>query len=166
MRQYLIAQLTAWCTQFFSFGEGFEFRQHCLNLLFSIIKQTWLVHNRTWQCMCQSIGWCSIVCCISFSKLCFLIVFWQRSYKNITFVHFSFRLASLALQTENIRCRKSCKGGSDLVWYSIDRDIFIQNWVRFFVEKKIKTSAEGIVTKKLRSINFTIDTFEIDFKSI
>ena len=101
LRQYLIAQLAAWCTQFFSFGE--EFRQHCLNLLFSIIKQTWLVHNRTWQCMCQSIGWCSIVCCISFSKLCFLIVFWQRSYENITFVHFSFRLASLALQTENIR---------------------------------------------------------------
>ena len=36
----------------------------------------------------------------------------------------------------------------------------------FFCRKKIKTSAERIVTKKLRSINFTINTFEIEFKSI
>ena len=40
----------------------------------------------------------------------------------------------------------------------------------FFVEKtgfeKIKTSGEGIVTKKLRSIYFTINTFDIEFMSI
>ena len=32
-------------------------------------------------------------------------------------------------------------------------------------DKKIKTSGEGIVTKKLRSIYFTINNLEIDFMS-
>ena len=36
----------------------------------------------------------------------------------------------------------------------------------FFVSIQIKTSGEGIVTKKLRSIHFTINTFDIDFMSI
>ena len=40
------------------------------------------------------------------------------------------------------------------LWFSLFyRQRHLQNWVHFFVEKKIKTSAEGIVTKNLRSIN-------------
>ena len=60
------------------------------------------------------------------------------------------------------------KGGSDLVWYSIDRDIFKTESIfcRKTVSVQIKTSCEGIVTKKLRSIYFTIYTFDIEFMYI
>ena len=63
--------------------------------------------------------------------------------------------------------QKFAKGGSDLVWYSIDRDIFKTESIfcRKTVSVQIKTSCEGIVTKKLRSIYFTINNFEIDFMS-
>ena len=59
----------------------------------------------------------------------------------------------------------STKGGSDLVWYSIDRDIFKTESIfcRKNVSVQIKTSCEEIVTKKLRSIYFTIYTFDIEF---
>ena len=63
---------------------------------------------------------------------------------------------------KNSRILAQAKGGSDLVWYSIDRDIFKTESI--FCRNKIKTNAERIVTKKLRSINFTTNTFEIEFK--
>ena len=77
-----------------------------------------------------------------------------------------------------------------LIDYRYGFYVLLPSWTRFFIkswellmkivgnvlffhfsghtiaDKKIKTSGEGIVTKNLRSINFTINTFEIEFKSI
>ena len=48
----------------------------------------------------------------------------------------------------------------------VGNELFFHFSGQTIADKKIKTSGEGIVTKNLRSINFTTNTFEIEFKSI